>query len=191
MVTPKFRGGDLRDDPALLAPPAESPLKKISDVDESQLDEPDRRRLAVLRMARDRVVEKLEDDGSKGYTIAPLSNQLRLLENAIANILRPLSVDDGLPSTPDKATFVDFLWYRRQERRGWRDVTATRRGRNAHRRAYDDIVDSWRAAGFVPPPYPDDRDAPDEHRAAVDEWVESCRHLLAEALASSVPEVDS
>ena len=140
-------------------------------------------RIARLRATRDRLEAQLADPSTPPYSIAPLSNQLRLTDNQLDKIQRREDEkDDGLPTTPDKATLLDFFRFTVQTH-----LADGRRGLNAYGRRQEAIYDSWRAAGFVPPPksYPSggSHGMPrDEWLAAVDGWVEECRVELARCL---------
>jgi hypothetical protein len=144
-------------------------------------------RIARLRATRDRLEAQLADPGTPAYSIAPLSNQLRLTDKELDRIQRAEDAkDDGLPTTPDDANLLHFFQYRHHERVG--AAVAPRRSGNAYLQRQTAIYDSWHDAGFIVPEksYPSARGEMDRDiwLAAVDAWVEECRAELARCLAN-------
>lgn len=144
-------------------------------------------RLDRLRMARSRLEAQLADGRTPAYSVAPLANQLRLTDKEVDRLTRVDDSDDGgLPTTPDRAGFIDFLHYARRTRRS---VASRRTNRgNEWTRRRDDLMASWAAAGFVlpDPTYRERHDdlTPAEYRSETDRWVERCRAELTRCLAT-------
>jgi hypothetical protein len=134
-------------------------------------------RIATLRTIGDRIKAQLDDPVTPPYSVAPLSNQLRLCEKEIDRLLKPATDElDGLPWTPEQAGFVDFMRnravcrYRRNPH--WVRPDGPR---NAWCGAESEIHERWFAAGFETPGRDEDMGS--------DEWVEACRVELARCLS--------
>ncbi len=148
--------------------------------------DPDDARIARLRATRDRLEAQLADDRTPAYTVAPMSNQLRLVDKELDRIHRRVVADDddaGLPTSPDKAGLAAFFRFGRRHRRVARGPV------NEWFRRVAQIFDSWEAAGFVLPPatHRELDLSGEEHRAAVWAWLEECRLELARCLDNNRP----
>ena len=117
-------------------------------------------RLANLRLAQAQIVAKLDHPKTPPYSIAPLTNQLRLVERDIARLLAAEEVDEGLPD-PDQFGFVTALAYERWPRG---QVPPRRTSPTEYASRQTEIFQSWADAGFELTPRMSDTD--------VDEWVE-------------------
>ena len=141
----------------------------------------DDRRIARLRAARDRLEAQLADDGTPAYSVAPLSNQLRLVDKELDRIQRRAADEDndgGLPTSPARAGLTAFLRFGRRHRRVVRGPV------NDWFRREAQIFDSWESAGFVLPPatHRELNLSGEERRAAVWAWVDECRLELSRCL---------
>ena len=125
-------------------------------------------RLDHLRLAQRRIVAKLDDPKTPPYSIAPLSNQLRLVEKDIARLTADENVDEGLPD-PEYFGFVTALAFERWLR--GRSVPPRRRPNDFADRQ-GEIFQTWKKAGFELTP----------RAEPVDEWVEENRVQLVECL---------
>jgi hypothetical protein len=143
-----------------------------------------------LCLARDRILEKLEDPATPAYSIAPLSNQLRLIDSSITRLGADPESEDGLPADPDDVGFIDLVAFGLRSSRPRAAATHRRRGSTAWSERYEEILDEWTAAGFVLPERSyrevDQRD----RRAAIEAWIDECRTELARCLESHQPEDD-
>jgi hypothetical protein len=135
-------------------------------------------RIATLRAMSDRLKAQLDDPRTPAYSVAPLSNQLRLCEKEIDRLLKPDELDE-LPWTPEQAGWLDFFRYRAMCRYRRNPHWARRDDgpRNAWCQAEDEIHERWFAAGFETPGRDEDEDM------GSDEWVEACRVELARCLS--------
>jgi hypothetical protein len=133
-------------------------------------------RVATLRAIGARLKAQLDDPATPPYSVAPLSNQLRLCEKEIARLLKPATDElDGLPWTPEQAGFVDFMRYRRMRRYRRNHWVIDDGGpRNAWCEAEAEIHERWFVAGFETPGSDED---------GSDEWVEAFRVELARCLS--------
>lgn len=144
-------------------------------------------RIDRLKMTRRRLEEQLADPKTPPYSIAPLSNQLRLTDKEIERLEKATEEDDqGLPITTDRVTFLHLLQYAYLDRR---PRLPRRAGPNSWSDRRDDIFDQWREAGFELPPMPWRHDGPEPDRRPADvqqaertAWVEQCRAELARCL---------
>lgn len=137
-------------------------------------------RLARLRTTRDRLEAQLADPKTPPYSVAPLSNQLRLADKEIDRIMRrEEAADDGLPTTPDRATILDFMKYAMRQHQA-----VQRTALNAWGRRELEIHDEWEAAGFAVLPRPDREDDPPgrTRRQVLDDWADACRAELVRCL---------
>lgn len=141
-------------------------------------------RIVRLRATRDRLEAQLKDPKTPAYSVAPLSNQLRLTDKELDRIQhRESEKDDGLPVTPEEATLLDFMQYGSRHRVRVRSRSTSP---NAWCVRQMEIWAEWEAAGFEPPTRPpDDPDVP--RRVQMDEWTEACRAELIRCLAATVP----
>ena len=142
-------------------------------------------RIDRLRATRDRLERQLADPKTPAYSVAPLSNQLRLTDKELDKIhQREAAKDDGLPTTPEKASWLDFFRYRVHLRR--RTIISERNPPNAWSLRQRAIWDEWEAAGFVVLPYParDDGATVAEHRAVTTQWADDCRAELVRCLSA-------
>lgn len=130
------------------------------------MTDPDR--LANLRLAQRTIVSRLDDPATPPYSIAPLTNQLRLVEKQIARLTSD-DDDEGLPD-PDQFGLVTALAYERWLRGPHQP--ARRKPGTEYALAQDEIFRSWKDAGFELSP----------RRGRLEEWVEEMRTELQRCL---------
>ena len=120
-------------------------------------------RLSSLRLAQSKIVERLDDPATPGYSIAPLTNQLRLVEKEMAKLTEDKG-DEGLPD-PDSFGLVTALsfehWLRGQ-------IPARRTPASEFSARQAEIFGSWQDAGFEL----------SARSGSADEWVEENRARL-------------
>lgn len=131
------------------------------------MTDPDR--LAHLLLAQSKIVERLDDPATPPYSIAPLTNQLRLVEKTIARLTAD-DDEDGLPDS-DHLGLVTLLAYERWLRGPHLEARRKPSG-TEHALAQDEIFRSWRDAGFDLSP----------RRGQIEEWVEDMRAELQRCL---------
>jgi hypothetical protein len=145
-------------------------------------------RLAHLRLAQSKIVARLDDPATPAYSIAPLANQLRLVEDQMARLTARDNDDEGLPD-PEMFGFVTALGYSSWLRGP--SIPARRRPVNDYATREREIFQSWHDAGFElsPKPTPTGDDVAD--RAAVDVWLEDQRVELIRCLDKNISRRES
>ena len=131
-------------------------------------------RLANLRLAQAQIVSRLDDQKTPAYSIAPLTNQLRLVEKEISRLTDGEDQDlSGLPSS-EEFCLIDAFTYQY-----WLEgprVPSTRRPPNEWVKRQEEIFQSWKAAGFELSPRPE--------TGGLSGWVKQNREALLQCLAT-------
>ena len=131
-------------------------------------------RMARLRLTQAQIVARLDDPKTPAYSVAPLTNQLRLVARDLAR-LTPVETDQGLPD-PERFGAVTAFAYARWLRG---PLVPPRRRPGGYADRVAQVFGGWRNAGFVLLP----RAAGD----GVDGWVEANRTRLLEILQGGGP----
>lgn len=134
--------------------------------------------LARLRAAREQVTARLDDPRTPAYSVAPLTNQLRLVDKRMNTLLKGDSKSGGLPETPADGTLVDLFRFRFWHRRisaGMQSAWPNRQPLNEYARRERAIFESWERAGFT---------ADRVEGESVDAYVARCRAELTDLLES-------
>lgn len=131
-------------------------------------------RLDRLRLAQREIVARLDYPRTPPYSVAPLSNQLRLVEKEIARLTADEDLDHGLPG-PGAVRGGGRTRLRAVA--AWAAYAGPTSPCQRVRGRRDEIFRSWHEAGFDLSPWPKS-----DEWAVLEEWVESNRARLIRCL---------
>lgn len=138
-------------------------------------------RLSRLSLAQSKIVARLDDPATPAYSVAPLSNQLRLVEKALDRLTAHENNDVGLPDA-ELFGLVTSLSYARWL--GGPHVPARRKPAGDYFVRHSEIFQTWKDAGFQLSAKPAKTGDDVADRAALVEWVEDQRAELVRCLAT-------